>query len=188
MKKFLGLVLTGMLLFCTIFSITGCGEETGNNSSSNTGSVTPKPPISQKEGEIYRLQEVYEAGEIDRTALLNIAYYSGNAEYNSDEIDEDFVPIEKGELSEETSLEIRECLAEKARMDEKYPEEDAKAEDYKIMGYYGCYNGYYAFFYEELDLPYDTPAVENPIWRDIDGVTFYSWTYEEKIIYMWKRK
>ncbi|MBE7078966.1 MAG: hypothetical protein E7380_03825 [Clostridiales bacterium] len=30
MKKFLGLVLTGILLFCTIFSIVGCGEETGN--------------------------------------------------------------------------------------------------------------------------------------------------------------
>ena len=30
MKKFLGLLLTGMLLFCTIFSIAGCGEETGN--------------------------------------------------------------------------------------------------------------------------------------------------------------
>ena len=28
MRKFLGLVLTGMLLFCTIFSIVGCGEET----------------------------------------------------------------------------------------------------------------------------------------------------------------
>ncbi|MBE7078777.1 MAG: hypothetical protein E7380_02815 [Clostridiales bacterium] len=28
MKKFLGLVLTGILLFCTIFSVVGCGEET----------------------------------------------------------------------------------------------------------------------------------------------------------------
>lgn len=28
MRKFLGLVLTGMLLFCTVFSIVGCGEET----------------------------------------------------------------------------------------------------------------------------------------------------------------
>ena len=30
MKKFLGLLLTGILLFCTIFSIVGCGEEMGN--------------------------------------------------------------------------------------------------------------------------------------------------------------
>ncbi|MBE7078782.1 MAG: hypothetical protein E7380_02840 [Clostridiales bacterium] len=190
MRKFLGLLLTGILLFCTVFSIAGCGEtEIVDDSSKNSSNGESPMPEPEKifAGSVCTLEEVYEADGIDRTALLNIAYYSGNAEHNPDELGADFVPIEKGELSEEVSLEIRECLAESARTNEKNPEEDAKAEDYRITEYYGCYNGYYAFFYQELDLDYVYPAVENPIWREIDGVTFYSWTYLEKVIYMWKK-
>jgi len=164
MRKFLGLLLTGILLFCTIFSIGGCGGES---------------PLEK--GTMYTLGEVYESGGIDRTALLNIAYHSGNAEHNPDEIGEDFVPIEKGELSEEISLEIREYLAERARTDEENP----RYANYEITQYYGCYNGYYAVVFEDLNEGHFD--VWEEYWTEVDGVIFYSAGYSSEKIYMWKR-
>ncbi|MBQ2769513.1 MAG: hypothetical protein IJF44_06035 [Clostridia bacterium] len=165
MKRILRNVVSVLLLLCLAFSIVACGEE---------GVLG--------EGPLYTLEEVYEAGEIDRKDLLNIAYYGGDAKYNSDEIDEDFVPIEKGELSEEISLEIREYLAEKERTDEKHPHPETKAEDFEITSYYGCYNGYYAFMYDNLNTV--EPAVIEEYFEEIDGVTF-RYTSSHRI-QMWK--
>jgi len=43
------MILTGMLLFCTVFSIAGCGEETGNSS---TPYEEPANQISYEHGKI----------------------------------------------------------------------------------------------------------------------------------------
>ena len=185
MKGILRNIVSVLLLLCLAFSIVACGEETGNNSSSNTGSVTPKPEIPLRGGEIYRVQEVYEAGEIDRTALLNIAYYTGSMDCNSPEVQEEkFELFPKGELSEEISLSIKGLVAEQYRNRQNNPKPEAKAEDF-IIYYYGCYNGYYVFRHN--DPYYESTSggimgVINGIW--IDGI-FLMEEYPQ-YIYAWK--
>ncbi|MBE7078778.1 MAG: hypothetical protein E7380_02820 [Clostridiales bacterium] len=51
MRKFLGLVLTGMLLFCTVFSIVSCGEEKDTGKSSMLYEV-PAKEIAFTQGDI----------------------------------------------------------------------------------------------------------------------------------------
>jgi len=135
MKKFIKIItltLTAILLFCSTAFFVGCDKE---------------KIVEIEGGPIYSLRQVYEAKAISYNDLLSIACHSGNRNINN--ISESFVPKEIGELNEEISLKIRECIAENYRTREFYSVPDAKAEDV-ILYYYGYYKGYYAFRHNEL--------------------------------------
>ena len=180
MKGILRNVVSVLLLLCLAVSIVGCGEE----ENSICGEPVQNPELG--EGPLYRVKDVYEAGEIDRTALLNIAYYSESMEYNPPKVEEEvFELLPKGELGEEISLEIKEYIAEQFRTRENNQKPEAKGEDF-IIYYYGCYNGYYVFRHND---PYyvPTPGVDGTtdikgIW--IDGI-FLMEEYPQ-YIYAWK--
>ena len=127
----------------------------------------------QYEGTLYALEQAYEEGKITREQLLNIAYHQGSAEYNQEEINENFTPIPKGDLTEEVSLEIRTALAEMHREYTGY--ENITAEDFSISSnyYYGCYNNYHVFFFENVSGIDSYPTWDYEYNEEIDGVTFH---------------
>ena len=133
-------------------------------------------------GTLYSLEEVYAAQEIEKDDLLNIAYHNGDAERNKTAM-EGFEPKPIGELSEEISLKIRECVAEDYRNDGTFPE--ATAENIIITDFLGCYNGYYAIrFSDNLSfLPAEVIDPETRI-QKVGGIKFcYIYT---SFIFMWK--
>ncbi|MBE7078780.1 MAG: hypothetical protein E7380_02830 [Clostridiales bacterium] len=110
MRKFLGLVLTGMLLFCTIFSIVGCREE--------------KDLI---EGSFYSLEEAYENGWLTEENLEDIAGYHNNG-------------IQYPErLNEEILVRIKTDWAKKLREDKTNPISNVTADEINVYKYYGTY-------------------------------------------------
>ena len=164
MKKFklLILILLGtMCLPCICFAFSGCG--------------------SASSGTLYSLEEVYAAHEIDRDDLLNIAYHNGDQECNKTEM-QNFEPSPIGELSEEISVKIRECVTKKDHNDGIL---ETTAENILIKNYLGCYNGYYAFrFSNSL---YDYPEwVEDPedYTQEVGGIKFSCW--HTSSILLWK--
>ena len=133
-------------------------------------------------GTLYTLEEVYAVQEIGKDDLLNIAYHNGDAERNKTAL-EGFEPKPIGELSEEISLKIRECVAEDYRNDGTFPE--ATAENITIEKYLGCYNRYYAIrFTNSLS---NWPGVDiDPETRiqEVGGIKFcYIYT---SFIFLWK--
>ena len=158
MKKWLARILCGLFLFGSLFSLTGCKKETN-------------PP-----GEIYSLEKAYENGWITREHLLSIAYYFGQTDNNAELQDENYAPIPKNpeKLSKKTALKIRKT--------ELYSARSSKAElsDVEIIGYYGCYSGYYAVEISASYLLY--PAVVNAE-RTIGGVLF---VYTNEFPVLWK--
>ena len=151
--------LMAMIMFLgSVFAVTGCKKETN-------------PP-----GEIYSLEEAYENGWITREHLLSIAYYCGQTDNNAELQDENYAPIPKNpeKLSKKTALKIRKT--------ELYSARSSKAElsDVEIIGYYGCYSGYYAVKISASYLMY--PAVVNAE-RTIGGVLF---VYTNEFPVLWK--
>ena len=132
------------------------------------------------------LEEAYETGAITREHLLNIAYYADCAQYNSEEINRDFTPIPKPELTDVLALEIRESITQWYKSDELHKDYQVKLENFSIETYYGCYNGYHAFSYKNSTAIY--PAVYADYWNEIDGVTFYNWGSHQIKIYVWKNQ
>ena len=136
---------------------------------------------NQNVGTLYSLEEVYAAKEIGKDDLLNIAYHNGDAERNKTAL-EGFEPIPIGELSDEISLKIRECVAEDYRKDGK---SEIAAENIIIKNYLGCYNGYYAIRF--TDNLFDYPAwEENPesYIQEVGGIEFSHW--HTSLIFLWK--
>lgn len=124
MKRALIAVLAGVMLVVTLGCFAGCDASTGT---------------------LYSLEEVYEAQEIGKDDLLNIAYHNGNQAEN-ESLMQGFTPEPIGELSEEISLKIRQCVAERYRSDGMT---EVTAEDITIRKYLGCYNGYYMVRYSD---------------------------------------
>lgn len=83
-------------------------------------------------GPLYRLEEIYDARAIQRRDFLNIAYYNGDKERNKRAL-RNFEPEPFEELSEEISLKIRECVAERFRKDS-----GTTAENILIKKYLEC--------------------------------------------------
>ena len=164
MKK-LSMLLFGMtLLFVAAFScFSGCDSD------------------SVPSGTLCSLEEVYAAQGIDRDDLLNIAYHNGDQERNQTEM-QNFEPTPIGELSEEISVKIRECVTKNDHNDGIL---ETTAENILIENYLGCYNGYYAFrFSNSL---YDYPEwVEDPedYTQEVGGIKFSCW--HTSSILLWK--
>ena len=137
---------------------------------------------AQDYGVLYSLQDVYDAQEIDRDDLLNIAYYNGDIERNQEAL-EGFTPEPIGELSEDTAQKIRECIAQSYRNNEAFS--DTTAEDIYIVKYLGCYNGYYAIRY--LNTIFDFTGEEkdpDDYVQEVGGIEFVY--VEASRIYLWK--
>ena len=159
-KLLISILLVAMCLPCVCFAFSGCASN----------------------GTIYSLEEVSAAHEIDRDDLLNIAYHNGDQERNKTEM-ENFEPDPIGELSEDISLKIRECVAERYRNNGTEP--TATAENIFIIKYLGCYNGYYAFRFSD-NLFYTPDVVTDPedYIQEVDGVEFCYW--QTSLIRLWK--
>lgn len=137
---------------------------------------------AQDYGVLYSLQDVYDAQEIDRDDLLNIAYYNGDIERNQEAL-EGFTPEPIGELSENTAQKIRECVAQIYRNDGTFS--DITAEEIRIVKYLGCYNGYYAIRY--LNTIFDFTGEEkdpDDYVQEVGGIEFVY--VEASRIYLWK--
>ena len=143
---------------------------------------------TQDYGVLYPLQDVYNAQEIDRDDLLNIAYYNGDIERNQEAL-QGFTPEPIGELSENTAQKIRECVAQSYRNDGAntgYADElNTTAEDIRIVKYLGCYNGYYAVRYRNTRY-IDTTEEKDPddYVQEVGGIEFVY--VETSRIYLWK--
>lgn len=97
----------------------------------------------RSEGIFYTLEEAYEVGWLTRDDLMSIAYYhNGGKQYNESIMGEDYTPKPKEpqELSESTSLEIRNTAAYDYRNDKYIDAPKAVAGDFKIIEYCGTYN------------------------------------------------
>ena len=162
-------ILVGILLFSLFFP--ACGKD---NQSGNEG-----------EGTLYTLAQAYEEGLITREHLLNIAYYQGSAEYNQDEINENFTPLPKGELTANVSLQLRSAIADMHRSYKGY--ENVTAEGFSVTEefYYGCYNGYHAFFFEDVSGISNYPDWIHNYQEEIDGIVFYFTFPIEQTIYVY---
>lgn len=170
MKKIISILIAVLMLIASVICFSGCGKEN---------------IVEIEGGPIYSLREVYEAKAISYNDLLSIACHSGNRNINN--ISESFVPQEIGELNEEISLKIRECIAENYRTREHYSVPDAKAEDV-ILYYYGYYKGYYAYSHNELyrgEIPEDDFFLE-PEW--VEGSNIGNLFFSGKEIYMYRNK
>ena len=173
LKRILTSVLAGVMLLGAIFMTSGCKEK--------------KP-----QGEIFRLTTAYNNGYITRNDLLSIAYYN-NDKISNPEIDENFQPIEKGELDEEIKLKIQESIAYLCRnvttVAPQYKDGWAEwlkriqAADVSITGYFGCYGNSYTFsFYLPTVYAGSIPGFGYGI--EIDGVEF-SYPDGYSFIYVW---
>ena len=137
---------------------------------------------AQDYGVLYSLQDVYDAQEIDRDDLLNIAYYNGDRERNQEAL-EGFTPEPIGELSENTAQKIRECVAQRYRNNEAFS--DTTAEDICIVKYLGCYNGYYAIRFLDTLFDYTTETKDPDDYvQEVGGIEFVY--VETSRIYLWK--
>ena len=145
MRKFLGLVLTGILLFCTIFSIVGCGEETGNSfQQEEIGIEEYREKATVEAKDYYAIQgELYlpEKGLLER----EISLYTLNVAKANEKEEIDFLTKTlKGKIDSVIRL-------EKLVLGETTQKEIAKDfnEQYNnplyFDAYYGNYNGYEAF-------------------------------------------
>ena len=137
---------------------------------------------AQDYGVLYSLQDVYDAQEIDRDDLLNIAYYNGDIERNQEAL-EGFTPEPIGELSENTAQKIRECVAQIYRNDGTFS--DITAEEIRIVKYLGCYNGYYAIRFLDTLSDYTTETKDPDDYvQEVGGIEFVY--VETSRIYLWK--
>ena len=137
---------------------------------------------AQDYGVLYSLQDVYDAQEIDRDDLLNIAYYNGDIERNQEAL-EGFTPEPIGELSENTAQKIRECVAQIYRNDGTFS--DIAAEEIRIVKYLGCYNGYYAIRFLDTLSDYTTETKDPDDYvQEVGGIEFVY--VETSRIYLWK--
>ena len=169
LKHFSIFILVGILLFSLLFPACGKDNQSG----------------SEGEGTLYTLAQAYEEGLITREHLLNIAYYQGSAEYNQDEIDENFTPQPKGKLTANVSLQLRSAIADMHRSYKGY--ENVTAEGFSVTetSYYGCYNGYHAFFFKDISGIGDYLASNLSYQEEIDGVIFYFNFPARQTIYMY---
>ena len=160
-KRALIAVLAAAMLVATLGCFAGCDASTGT---------------------LYSLEEVYEAQEIGKDDLLNIAYHNGNQAEN-ESLMQGFTPEPIGELSEEISLKIRQCVAE--RRDHSDGMTEVTAQNITIRRYLGCYNGYYAFrFTDNLSASLDWEKNPEDYIQEVDGVKLSYW--QTSMIFLWK--
>ena len=131
-------------------------------------------------GTIYSLREAYENGLLTKEELMSIAYYhNGGRRYNEAIMGEDYTPIPKdpAELSEATSLQIRNTAAWEYQQEGTHAELDVTADGFQVQSYYGTYRGAVAAIIQCLY--YEHPAVDRDFSYELDGVIVHYHTYWE---------
>ena len=110
-------------------------------------------------GKFYTLQQAYDNGWLSKGDLRNIASYYNDGKDFPEKLDVD------------TENRIKNAKAESLRNDEAHPILEAKAEDFKILRYYGTYDDLIVII---LNDPYsEAPAVIVNYWEKIGGVKFH---------------
>ena len=141
-----------------------------------------------EKGTLYTLEEAYEAGELTQEHLLYIAYFSGAEEQNKHLMDWSFYIYVNSMDPKSTKSEfflLKEALAEFIRNDDCHDAHEFLAATDFTISYFGCYNGYYAFMYDDAlfhllpEMPYPTREYQ------VGGVTFLQ-TYRFSKIMLWK--
>ena len=134
-------------------------------------------------GTFYSLTKAYEEGLITYEDLLSIAYYhNGGIEGNEELMGEDYEPIAKEPLDENTERKIRETRAYELRNSETYPDEDATADGVKIRGYLGKYSNCYVVKCHDPGTMYPSDRVDR--WFEVSGVMFHKTAHG--IYVLWK--
>ena len=111
-------------------------------------------------GTFYSLQEAFDNGWLSRGDLRNIANYYNNPN--------NLYPYE---LDDEIVEKLKEAKAEHLRNNEFFIDFNIKAEDFKVLSYYGSYNNLIVIL---MNLPYvDVPDVIIDYWETIGGVKFH---------------
>lgn len=137
---------------CLGFSIS-CTTSDNSQSESLVESQSDGLSDSEQEKEeqkssIYSLSALYEAGKLTQEDLLNIAYYSSNAQYNIELMGEDFVPTVDATLTPELESELKETIVNVYKSRKINPWESAEPEMFEIDYYCGYYGGYHIMKYD----------------------------------------
>lgn len=140
-KKIIGIAIAAIMLF-VFFFLTACTKNLGGD----------------EIGKFYTLQEAYDKGFLSVTDLKSIASHHADRTY----------PVDV--LSKKVMKKIKEVAARNMRESEFSPVENAKAEDFTIIKYYGTYNGSVVIMVKNSYLEY--PAVDLDIDEIIEGVLF----------------
>lgn len=121
-------------------------------------------------GTFYSLNDSYELGFITQDDLQRIADFHNNLQFPDS-------------LSDDVAKSIKKSAAYEARHSLQNFVSNAKADDYSIIQYYGCYNGCYVVMLNE---PYfDFPAVEVDSWEEVGNVKFHITSHYK--IKLWKK-
>ena len=114
-----------------------------SESEQESESVTEESPTPKG---LLSLQEAFDLGILTHDDLLSIAYHSGNAEVN-EEIDGDFEPSARPEMTEDVVLDITNSLSYAFNYLDLIPNETT-ADDFSVIGCYAFVNGYYVLNYD----------------------------------------
>ena len=160
------IVFSGFSFGC---SITNQNAQSTSELEGEKESEIESTPI-QEETSIPRgilsLQEAFDLGVLTHEDLLSIAYHSGNAQIN-EEIDGDFEPSTKPEMTEDVVLDIKNSLSY-ALNSLDILSKDSVADDFGIEKYYAFVNGYYVLQYTCIHIV-NTQDVKRVV---VDGVKF----------------
>ena len=153
-KSALVAVLAAAMLVAMLGCFAGCG---------------PTPS-----GTFYTLQEAYEGGLLTREELMSIAYYhNGGRQYNEEIMSEEYTPIPKepAELSEETSLQIRNTAAWEYRESGHESLSEAVADDFTITEYCGTYGDCVVIMITDIGLTGKPGVADMAV--TIEGLSFH---------------
>lgn len=149
-------------------------SERESASESESQSVTNEEEKENPKG-ILSLQKAFDLGLLTHEDLLNIAYHSDNVEIN-EEIDSNFEPIAKPEMTEEIVLDIASSLSYIFNYLDLITNETT-VNDFDILSCYAFVNGYYVLNYRCDYLPI-TQEIKTEI---VDGVKFEN-AYPIKVV------
>lgn len=110
-------------------------------------------------GKFYKLEEVYEAGQITQEDLQSIADY-----YNSDKL-----PAEKLDAKIEKNICQTAAYNENHNIYNTENKKQYTAKDFSVSNFYGVYNGYYVVKVKRQDIDEIYSRRE----KEIFGVKFY---------------
>ena len=169
------IVLSGFSFGC---SITSQNTQSTSELEGEKESEIESTPI-QEETSIPRgilsLQEAFDLGVLTHEDLLNVAYHSGNVE-NNEEINGDFEPSAKPEMTEDVILDITNSLLYVFNYLDLISDETT-ADDFSVIDCFAFTNGYYV-----LDYSYSlVSTIEEEQIEIVDGVKIES-TYPIKVV------
>lgn len=143
------------IIFC-LAMFCGCKDE-------------PNKDFDYMNVEIIAIDKAFDNEWITQNDLMSIANYHNN-NVNLESLEDSIASL------------IKETAAYKMRNDKNHAVIEAKQEDFKILKYYGNYNGCYAII---LNHPYeDVPAEVINEWVIISDVEFHYTSYDRIVI--WK--